>query len=76
MGPTLDDIRLSLTHHKPGPDAIKSVERLRTAAKEFAVTVMRECPQSRERSIAVTELETAVMWAVKSVVIPRQEKLA
>jgi hypothetical protein len=27
-----------------------------------------QCPESRQRSVAITELETAAMWAIKAVV--------
>ena len=72
---TLEDLNLSLTNHKPSPEAVVQVERLREAAKVLAVAVYRECPESRERSIAITKLEETVMWAVKSSVMPRQETL-
>ena len=38
-------------------------ERLRNTAKDFAYQIEHECPDSRERSLALTKLEEAVMWA-------------
>ena len=72
---TIDELNLSLTNHTPGPDAIAQIERIRDAAKALGTAILRECPPSRERSVALTEMETAVMWAVKSVALPRQESL-
>jgi len=38
-------------------------ERIREKAKELAYLITQECPPSRERSVALTELETSVFWA-------------
>lgn len=72
---TLDDVILSLTNHKPQTEAVEKVERVRNAAKTMATTIFRECPPSRERSLAITALEEQVMWAVKSIVLLRQPRL-
>ena len=39
----------------------------RDEAKKLAATILELCPESRERSVALTELETAVFWANASV---------
>ena len=36
---------------------------IRVKAKALAELILESCPESRERSIALTHLETAVMWA-------------
>lgn len=75
MGPTLDDTLLSMTNHKPSADAVAKVERIREAAMNLAIAIYRESEASRERTLAITKMEEAVMWAVKGIVIPRQERL-
>ena len=72
---TLDEFKLSCTNHKPNPETGRQIEELRSWAKSFGTAIYRECPDSRERAIAITKLEETVMWAVKSAVIPRQESL-
>lgn len=41
--------------------------RIRDKAKEFAYLIDEECPDSREKSLAMTKLEEASMWANASV---------
>lgn len=58
----------SFLYHKPSEQSIATIAKVREA---FIITdeiLNKLCPQSRERSIALTELETAAMWAVKSIV--------
>lgn len=45
---------------------------MRDTAKELAALYLEICPESRERSVALTDLETSVMWANAS--IARNEK--
>jgi hypothetical protein len=72
---TLDDFKLSLINHTPNVESQRRIEEVRKAARSFATTIFREIEPSRERSVALTELETATMWAVKAIVLPRQERL-
>ena len=60
MGLNLDNI---YTYHAPKGDQQKRYEALRDQAKGLALTIEKFCPESRERSVALTHLETAVMWA-------------
>lgn len=62
----------NFTYHKPFGDQPERYVALRDAAKEFAATILRLCPESRERSVALTELETSVFWA--NAAIARNEK--
>lgn len=57
------DIERNFTYHAPKPGQPEKYTQLRDKAKEFAYLLDSLCPQSRERSIAFTHLETAVMWA-------------
>ena len=58
----------SLTNQPPTPDQIETIESLREAAKEFGRAIETTTP-SRERSLAITNLEQSLMWAVKGVVL-------
>lgn len=44
-------------------------DRLRSTAFGFAVVIDSVLPDSREKSLAVTELEAALMWATKGVAL-------
>lgn len=42
---------------------------LREKAKEFAFLIEQNCPDSREKSLAMTNLQQTVMWANASIAI-------
>lgn len=54
-------------YHAPKEGQPKKYEAIRAKAKELAELIDAECPESRERSVAFTHLETAVMWANASI---------
>lgn len=62
----------SLTNWTPNSDAIANIESLRAFARDYGERLIQMCPDSRERSIALTHLEDSVMWAVKSLVLPER----
>lgn len=64
-GPELIDHNFS--YHKPKDDQTVVYNRIRNEAKAFAKTILKRCPSSRERSLAFTKLEEAVMWANASI---------
>lgn len=55
-------------YHKPSDNGMTSINELRAQFSELQAVIDRVCSPSREKSIAVTELETAAMWAIKAVV--------
>lgn len=57
----------SYTYHKPTDDQPERYVEIRESAKALAITIMGCCPSSRERSVALTNLEQAVMWANKAI---------
>lgn len=57
----------SFTYHPPKPDQIPRYEALRNKARELAIEFMELVPTSREKSLAITKLEEAVMWANKGI---------
>lgn len=50
-------------YHPSTADQIRRYELIREHAREYAELLMTFCPPSRELSLALTELENAVMWA-------------
>ena len=61
--PNIPDIEKRFTYHAPKGDQPIKYEAMRTAFKDLAYLVEHYCPDSRERSLALTKLEEAVMWA-------------
>lgn len=55
------------TYHAPKGNQTARYEAIRNKAKELAHTLDVLCPDSREKSVAMTNLETAVMWANASI---------
>lgn len=66
------EIERSLTYHRPSEDGTARIEEVRTIAKQFAHVIVDKCPDSRGKSLAITKLEEAVMWATKSIVLEDQ----
>ena len=57
-------IERNFTYHAPKDlDQKVKYERLRLIGKTFAYEINDSCPESREKSLAFTKLEEAVMWA-------------
>ena len=57
------DIEKNFTYHPPKPGQPERYGVIRKEAKELATVIDKCCPDSRERSLAFTKLEEAVMWA-------------
>lgn len=49
------------------PDDDPRVQRIRHAMREAERIIEEECPAGRRKALALTELESASHWAVKSV---------
>lgn len=58
----------TFAYHKPGEGGLEKIRQLREAFSALHEKINELAPQSRERSVALTELETAAMWAIKAVV--------
>jgi hypothetical protein len=54
-------------YHAPKGDQPEKYVALREKAKELAYLIIEKCPPSRERSVALTNLEDSVMWANASI---------
>lgn len=55
------------TYHAPKETQPQRYEELRAKAREFAELILISCPDSRERSLAITKVEEAVFWANSSI---------
>ena len=65
--PNIPDIEKRFTYHAPKGDQPIKYEAMRTAFKDLAYLVEHYCPDSRERSLALTKLEEAVFWCNASI---------
>lgn len=67
-----DRLNNNFVYHKPFGNQPERYEAIRAKAKELAETLVALCPESRELSVSLTELETSIFWANAS--IARNEK--
>lgn len=57
------DIENRFTYHAPTEGQPAIYEHIRQTAKTVAEIINVYCPESREKSLAITHLEEAVFWA-------------
>ena len=62
-------------YHQPSPDGLDRITVLRESFSSVKADIERICPESRHRAVAITELETAAMWAIKAVVFNDPESV-
>ena len=55
-------------YHKPSSEGLDKINRLRAHFSEGERLMKEICPDSRQRSVAITNNEQTAMWAIKSVV--------
>lgn len=60
-------IENNFMYHAPKEGQPEKYTAIREKAKELAYLIDEQCPNSREKSLAVTNLEQSVMWANASV---------
>lgn len=65
-------IENNFTYHSPKDDQPERYTALRNRAKQLAHEINDLCPDSREKSLALTNLEQSIMWA--NAAIARNEK--
>lgn len=56
-------IENNFKYHAPKEGQPEKYNAIREKAKELAYLIDEVCPDSREKAVATTNLETAVMWA-------------
>jgi len=55
-------------HHPHGTQTAR-YEMIRAGARSFARALNQYCPDSREKSLAITNLQNCVMWANASIAV-------
>ncbi|MEF2293134.1 hypothetical protein [Virgibacillus dokdonensis] len=60
-------IENNFSYHAPKEGQVEKYNTIREKAKELAYLLEEVCPNSREKSVALTNLETSVMWANASI---------
>ena len=60
-------IENNFTYHRPKENQQIRYIDIRDKAKELAIVLAYNCPESRELSLALTQLEVVVMWANASI---------
>jgi hypothetical protein len=63
----IKQIENNFKYHAPKEGQVEMYNVIRNEARALAVTIAELCPNSRERSLAITKLEETVMWANASI---------
>ena len=63
-------------YHKPSSNGLAKITNLRVSFSQAKLSIERNCLESRQKAIAITELETAAMWAIKAVVFNDPKSVA
>lgn len=58
-----DRIENDFTYHPPFGNQVQRYFLIRQACKELALLLVKNCPESRELSIALTHIEESCMYA-------------
>jgi len=66
---TEDQIENIFTYHSPNSEQVERYTKIRNEAKSLALTLHAYCPESREKSLALTSLQQVVMWANAAIAI-------
>lgn len=67
MNEKIDKIRNNFTYHPPKDGQSEKYHILRESAFHIACQIEKYCPDSREKSLAFTNLEQCIMWANASI---------
>jgi hypothetical protein len=59
----MDDLENRFSYHAPSGNQPERYVHLREEAKHYAHTIQDLCPESREKSLAITKLEECAFWA-------------
>lgn len=69
-------MKKTYAYHKPGEVGLAKITQLRQAFSDLHDKIELLAPNSREKSVALTNLETTAMWAIKAVVCNDPESVA
>ena len=57
------EIENNFKYHAPTPKQVGIYGSIRNAGKDLAELINAICPDSREKSLAITKIEESIMWA-------------
>jgi hypothetical protein len=63
----MDDLEKRFTYHPPKGDQPDRYKKMREWGLHIASFIQENCPDSREKSLAITKLEECIMWANASI---------
>ena len=63
MSLSKDEIEKRVTHHSPSEEGVLRHKRLSDAASAILSVIESVVPDGREKSLAITKIEEAKMWA-------------
>ena len=66
---TKEQINNIFTYHAPKEGQPAKYENIRELARVLALKINEACPESREKSLAITHLQECVMFANASIAI-------
>lgn len=61
------EINKRFEYHTPKGNQVQRYSDLRENGKAMANLIEKKCPDSREKSLAITKLEECIMWANASI---------
>ncbi len=61
-------MKKTYAYHKPSATSLERITKLREVFSRLHNAIEELSPKSREQSVALTNLETTAMWAIKAVV--------
>lgn len=70
------DIERTFTYHAPFGTQQARYQQIRERAKALAAEIEASCPESREKSLALTNCQQTVMWANASIAINEHQHAA
>lgn len=73
---TDEQIENTFTYHRPFGDQPHRYVLIREAAKALAMVIQGCCPESREKSLSITNLQQTVMWANSAIAVNEKEQAA
>ncbi len=67
--PTLEELENRFAYHQPFGNQTERYNDIRHFGLNLSLIINDRCPESREKSLALTKLEETVMWANKSIAV-------
>lgn len=68
MGSIIDRIENNFKFHETSSGQGRRIGEIRSKAKDLALLIHKNAPDSREKSLALTELESCALWAKEAII--------